>query len=202
MYWFLPLTEGHPSWKATFLMQKGWPHQSGSTVLVWCGCLFQALNKKEHKGCDSPEPTDGDSYVLTPRTEEKYQKINQEFDLMMQRNSLNSRVSHSHEKIACRWHDTHTTWSQLTLKLIIWSAVCHVCLKKKEKKRFPEMAIESVLLFHFCANCGDKAFVICGLIWFIKYLLCALCEIQSTLPKCQVIYILCEEKIWFFYPLR
>ena len=29
---FLPLTRGHPSWKATFLMQKGWPHKRGSTV--------------------------------------------------------------------------------------------------------------------------------------------------------------------------
>ena len=27
MYRFLPLTKGHPSWKATFLVQKGWPHK-------------------------------------------------------------------------------------------------------------------------------------------------------------------------------
>ena len=32
MYWFLPLMRGHPSWKVTFLMQKGWPHKRGSTV--------------------------------------------------------------------------------------------------------------------------------------------------------------------------
>ena len=34
MYWFLPLTRGHHSWKATFLVQKGWPHKRGSTVFT------------------------------------------------------------------------------------------------------------------------------------------------------------------------
>ena len=34
-----------------------------------------------------------DGYGLTPRTEERYQKINQEFDLMMQRNQVVNRVS-------------------------------------------------------------------------------------------------------------
>ncbi|KAM7406523.1 hypothetical protein PAMP_000897 [Pampus punctatissimus] len=42
-----------------------------------------ALNKKEHRGCDSP--TADSSYVLTPNTEEKYKKINEEFDHMMRR---------------------------------------------------------------------------------------------------------------------
>jgi MADS-box transcription enhancer factor 2 len=56
---------------------------------------LQALNKKEHKNgtCspDSPEP-DTD-YQLTPRTEAKYSKIDEEFQMMMQRNQLNgSRV--------------------------------------------------------------------------------------------------------------
>ncbi|CAL1592344.1 unnamed protein product [Knipowitschia caucasica] len=40
-----------------------------------------ALNKKEHRGCDSPEPDA--SYVLTPHTEEKYKQINEDFDNMM-----------------------------------------------------------------------------------------------------------------------
>lgn len=59
-------------------------------------CL-QALSKKEHKssanGCDSPEPDQ--DYALTPRTESKYNKINEEFEMMMQRNvQLNgNRVS-------------------------------------------------------------------------------------------------------------
>ena len=34
LYWFLPVTRGRPSWKATFLMQKGLPHKRGSTVYV------------------------------------------------------------------------------------------------------------------------------------------------------------------------
>jgi MADS-box transcription enhancer factor 2 len=59
-------------------------------------CL-QALNKKEHKNgtCspDSPEPDT--EYQLTPRTEAKYSKIDEEFQMMMQRNQQinGSRVS-------------------------------------------------------------------------------------------------------------
>ncbi|KAK7792471.1 hypothetical protein R5R35_013862 [Gryllus longicercus] len=53
--------------------------------------IIEALNKKEHKNgtCspDSPEPeTD---YQLTPRTEAKYSKIDEEFQMMLQRNQLN-----------------------------------------------------------------------------------------------------------------
>ena len=40
------------------------------------------MNKKENKGCESPDP-DSEGYILTPRTEAKYQKINEEFDRMM-----------------------------------------------------------------------------------------------------------------------
>ncbi|XP_063044974.1 myocyte-specific enhancer factor 2A isoform X2 [Engraulis encrasicolus] len=47
-----------------------------------------ALNKKEHRGCDSPD-LDG-SYVLTPHTEEKYKKINEEFDNMMRNHKIPS----------------------------------------------------------------------------------------------------------------
>lgn len=51
----------------------------------------QALSKKDMKGggsngCDSPEPDDS-QYTLTPRSEAKYNKINEEFDLMMQRSA-------------------------------------------------------------------------------------------------------------------
>lgn len=56
-------------------------------------CLFhsQALNKKEHRGCDSP---DGDaSYILTPNTEEKYKKINEEFDNMMKSHKIVSCIA-------------------------------------------------------------------------------------------------------------
>ena len=52
--------------------------------------MTQALNKKEHKngGCspDSPgEDIDATDYTLTPRTEAKYNKIDEDFQMMMQR---------------------------------------------------------------------------------------------------------------------
>lgn len=55
-------------------------------------CLFspQALNKKEHRGCDSPDADA--SYVLTPNTEEKYKKINEEFDNMMKSHKIVSCI--------------------------------------------------------------------------------------------------------------
>uniref|UniRef100_A0A8B9BPN4 Myocyte enhancer factor 2D n=1 Tax=Anser brachyrhynchus TaxID=132585 RepID=A0A8B9BPN4_9AVES len=49
----------------------------------------QALNKK-HRECESPE---GDEvFALTPQTEEKYKKIDEEFDKMMQSYRLASAV--------------------------------------------------------------------------------------------------------------
>lgn len=43
---------------------------------------LKALNKKEHRDSESPEPEE--PFSLTPRTEEKYKKIDEEFDKMMQ----------------------------------------------------------------------------------------------------------------------
>ncbi|KAK8741508.1 hypothetical protein OTU49_002253 [Cherax quadricarinatus] len=53
--------------------------------------IIEALNKKEHKnGLQSPDSPDPDQeYSLTPRTEAKYNKIDEEFTLMMQRNQIN-----------------------------------------------------------------------------------------------------------------
>uniref|UniRef100_A0A672NM02 Myocyte enhancer factor 2aa n=1 Tax=Sinocyclocheilus grahami TaxID=75366 RepID=A0A672NM02_SINGR len=51
-----------------------------------CVRTNSALNKKEHRGCDSPDPDA--SYVLTPHTEEKYKKINEEFDNMMRNHKI------------------------------------------------------------------------------------------------------------------
>ncbi|XP_011242797.1 myocyte-specific enhancer factor 2C isoform X9 [Mus musculus] len=45
-----------------------------------------ALNKKENKGSESPDPDS--SYALTPRTEEKYKKINEEFDNMIKSHKI------------------------------------------------------------------------------------------------------------------
>lgn len=55
--------------------------------------IIEALSKKESKGgMDSPLGDDSDhepDFSLTPRTEAKYNKIDEEFHLMMQRNQLN-----------------------------------------------------------------------------------------------------------------
>ncbi|KAJ0056327.1 hypothetical protein NL108_004605, partial [Boleophthalmus pectinirostris] len=58
-----------------------------------------ALNKKEHRGCDSPDADS--SYVLTPSTEEKYKKINEEFDHMMRTHKIVSCL------IACGFAECH-----------------------------------------------------------------------------------------------
>ncbi|XP_029635745.1 myocyte-specific enhancer factor 2C isoform X3 [Octopus sinensis] len=51
----------------------------------------QALNKKEHKGCESPEP-DHEQYMLGPRSEEKYGRINEEYARVMQQNSIRASM--------------------------------------------------------------------------------------------------------------
>lgn len=48
--------------------------------LSGCG-TWQALNKKENKGDESPELES--ALILTPHTEEKYKQINEEFDHMI-----------------------------------------------------------------------------------------------------------------------
>ncbi|KAI4903571.1 hypothetical protein NFI96_032908 [Prochilodus magdalenae] len=80
------------------------PHESrtNSDIVEVNGCIgpgpiklvliSAALNKKEQRGCESPEP-DTSSYVLTPHTEEKYQKINEEFDNMMRNHKMPSVLS-------------------------------------------------------------------------------------------------------------
>ncbi|XP_065207691.1 myocyte-specific enhancer factor 2 isoform X5 [Planococcus citri] len=54
--------------------------------------IIEALNKKEHKnGACSPDSPEGDTeYQLTPRTEAKFSKIDEAFQMMMQKNQLNA----------------------------------------------------------------------------------------------------------------
>ncbi|XP_019935228.2 myocyte-specific enhancer factor 2A-like [Paralichthys olivaceus] len=59
------------------------PHESRTN-----SDIVEALNKKEHRGCDSPD--NDASYVLTPSTEEKYKKINEEFDHMMKSHKIST----------------------------------------------------------------------------------------------------------------
>ncbi|KAI4830252.1 hypothetical protein KUCAC02_001896 [Chaenocephalus aceratus] len=61
------------------------PHESRTNCDI-----VEALNKKEHRGCDSPD-TDA-TYILTPHTEEKYKKINEEFDNMMKCHKLTTNL--------------------------------------------------------------------------------------------------------------
>jgi hypothetical protein len=57
------------------------PHESRTNTEI-----MDAIMRKENK-TGSPDEGDGASFVLTPRTEMKYQKINEEFDQLMKRNS-------------------------------------------------------------------------------------------------------------------
>ncbi|KAA0722886.1 Myocyte-specific enhancer factor 2A [Triplophysa tibetana] len=57
------------------------PHESRTN-----SDIVKVLNKKEQRGCESPDPHT--SYVITPHTEEKYQKINEEFDNMMRNHKI------------------------------------------------------------------------------------------------------------------
>ncbi|XP_053209858.1 myocyte-specific enhancer factor 2A-like isoform X2 [Panonychus citri] len=61
------------------------PHESRTN-----SDIVETLNKKEHKnspnGCDSPEPDDA-GYTLNQRSEAKYNKLSEEFDLVLQRNA-------------------------------------------------------------------------------------------------------------------
>lgn len=62
------------------------PHESRTN-----SDIVEALNKKEHRGCESPDADA--SYVLTPSTEEKYKKINEEFDNMMKSHKISTGLS-------------------------------------------------------------------------------------------------------------
>lgn len=58
---------------------------SPSVRLSGCG-TWQALSKKENKGGESPELES--ALILTPRTEEKYKQINEEFDHMIKTHKI------------------------------------------------------------------------------------------------------------------
>ncbi|CAB1323214.1 unnamed protein product [Coregonus sp. 'balchen'] len=79
----IPIMSRGVSGLAVDIRLRGSPETGEVTALD----LHQpALNKKEHRGCDSPDPDA--SYVLTPHTEEKYKKINEEFDNMMRNHKI------------------------------------------------------------------------------------------------------------------
>ncbi|XP_051922315.1 myocyte-specific enhancer factor 2D isoform X5 [Hippocampus zosterae] len=61
------------------------PHESRTNADI-----IEALNKKEHRDSESPDPEE--PFSLTPRTEEKYKKIDEEFDKMMRNYRLSATV--------------------------------------------------------------------------------------------------------------
>lgn len=65
------------------------PHESRTNADI-----IEALHKK-HRECESPEVDE--AFALTPQTEEKYKKIDEEFDKMMQsyRLAVSSRMEES-----------------------------------------------------------------------------------------------------------
>ena len=68
---------------------------------------------------DSPLGDDSDhegDFSLTPRTEAKYNKIDEEFHLMMQRNQLNgARVSSLHHSQVTLMLDSRQNYAALTV---------------------------------------------------------------------------------------
>lgn len=78
-----PIASSSPSVAALFdpaLTHSSPP--STSPAVVGPTWLAQALSKKENKGGESPE-LESAALTLTPRTEEKYKQINEEFDHMV-----------------------------------------------------------------------------------------------------------------------
>ncbi|XP_061670841.1 myocyte-specific enhancer factor 2A-like [Syngnathoides biaculeatus] len=64
------------------------PHESRTN-----SDIVEALNKKEQRSCDSPDVGDGATYALTPNTEAKYKKINDDFDDMIRNHKMSSSVT-------------------------------------------------------------------------------------------------------------
>ncbi|KAM9817479.1 myocyte-specific enhancer factor 2A-like [Neosynchiropus ocellatus] len=60
------------------------PHESRTNADI-----VEVLSKKEQRSCDSPDT----SYVLTPATEDKYKRVNEEFDQMMRSHKLAAGVA-------------------------------------------------------------------------------------------------------------
>ncbi|XP_051918509.1 myocyte-specific enhancer factor 2A-like isoform X1 [Hippocampus zosterae] len=63
------------------------PHESRTNADI-----VEALNKKEQRGCESPDTADSTTYALTPNTEEKYKKINDDFDHMIRSHKMSSSL--------------------------------------------------------------------------------------------------------------
>lgn len=63
------------------------PHESRTNKDI-----IDALNKKEHKGCDSPDP-ECDPYMNSMSLEEKYNRMNDDYQRVLQQNQMRSPMS-------------------------------------------------------------------------------------------------------------
>ncbi|XP_046562660.1 myocyte-specific enhancer factor 2A-like isoform X1 [Haliotis rubra] len=59
------------------------PHESRTNKDI-----IEALNKKEHKGCESPEPIEQDPFAQGLRGDDKYERINDDYQRVMQQNVM------------------------------------------------------------------------------------------------------------------
>ena len=136
MYWFLPLTWGHPSWKATFMMQKGWPHKRGSTVERMstayrncahiCRNFFMSKSRDAsylgissfkpfypHKSSHQNQQWHGKNHVINITSSAKHSK----FDLLMYMTHINDETSFPciHNGLT-----NHGLWVTLSIFCKIW----------------------------------------------------------------------------------
>ncbi|TNN40446.1 Myocyte-specific enhancer factor 2C [Liparis tanakae] len=82
----------------------------GGSVRSQISCAASTLRKKGLNGCDSPDPDADDSVGHSPESEDKYRKINEDIDLMISRQRLESRVL---------WSTGSTDWMS-TLLMVRW----------------------------------------------------------------------------------
>ncbi|KAI8792778.1 myocyte-specific enhancer factor 2A-like isoform X2 [Biomphalaria glabrata] len=68
------------------------PHESRTNKDI-----IEALNKKEHKGCESPEPVDSDPYSSGLR-DDKYDRIPDDYQRVMQQNVMRHSMQQYHNQ--------------------------------------------------------------------------------------------------------
>lgn len=82
------------------------------SVVIKALVYFQALNKKEHKGCDSPDP-DCDPYMSSMNFEEKYNRMNEDYQRVLQQNQLRVGIKLGWHWPVSRWVVSHIKENQL-----------------------------------------------------------------------------------------
>jgi len=133
--------------------------------------IIEALNKKEHKngGCspDSPgEDIDATDYTLTPRTEAKYNKIDEDFQMMMQR----TQHMNGAQRVNNNCSNNNNNKQASTLPSLLPCSLCPAILldappryeredkcRIKERERERELAVVVVGQFEKCVKNGWRS---------------------------------------------